>query len=498
MNLKDINRAANEIGEWLCGCRIERVYQLEPRSFLFQLYGNKRRIRLIVSVKKNARRFHLICERIDPAYLYSSPPVGLLMRWVTGATIESGAFLDTGILLTLEKRDLVRFVIDLVENNILLIDKNGQTVFALHGGGNPPSTKMWTTEGAGQVLCGARRNGKIVYTGETFPTPGGHEAPFNEQLSKDYIERRDAVLGLKILKILRGERKKVEKLLKKLSLELGEVDARESYRKRGELIKYNLPGLIRGMHSVSLTDFNGAEVIVELDPQLTPHGNMQRYFDRYGKLKRKVEILGRKIDYETGRLRGLDEIIPRVRDERLFSITHSPVGFIQFIDKTMSTKKLTERIELVLNAHGPEKTKKLHDKSAPFLQFSARTGKFILVGRNATENENLSLRIARGNDLWFHVESGSGSHVILRYDRKGEFQDSDILDAGMLALHFSRHRNEKAGSVVYTRCKYVRKLKNGREGQMTYSCNRSKWVVMESGVMQKLLDAGPASSMQIS
>jgi predicted ribosome quality control (RQC) complex YloA/Tae2 family protein len=498
MKFEDIKRAATEMGEGLCGCRIEKVYQLEPHSFLFQLYRNKRRIRLIVSVKKNARRYHFITERIDPAYLYSSPSVGLLSKWIIGARIQSGFFLETGILLTLDRDGSLRILIDFKENNILLVDEQGQMVFQLHGGGNPPGDKVLTAEGAGQVLCGARRKGKPVNMGEHFPTVGGQGASFNVQLSKDYIEERDSALGHKILKILRGEKKKVEKLLEKLSFELQEVSARESYRRGGDLIKYNLADLRRGMRSVILTDFNGEEVDVELDPELTPHENMQRYFDRYRKLKRKAEIIGRKIDYETGRLRGLDEIIGWVRDENLPSITRSPGEFIQSVDTFFMTKKLAERIRLALNVHGTEKTKKTHYKRALFLQFTSRTGKSILVGRNATENENLSLRIARGNDLWFHVEAGSGSHVVLRYDRKGEFQDSDILDAGMLALHFSRHRNEKAGSVVYARCKYVQKLKNGREGQVTYSNNRSKWVVMESEVLQMLLKAGPASIMQIS
>ena len=135
------------------------------------------------------------------------------------------------------------------------------------------------------------------------------------------------------------------------------------------------------------------------------------------------------------------------------------------------------------------------DTSITFAQLladpDAHKGKTILVGRNARENDELTVRIARGNDLWFHVETGSGSHVILRYDRSDGFQDADIVDAAMLALYFSNYRNEKSGDVVYTQRKYIRKPKNKPAGYVTYHNNKTKHILVDQAVLDRLLDSKP-------
>ena len=126
-------------------------------------------------------------------------------------------------------------------------------------------------------------------------------------------------------------------------------------------------------------------------------------------------------------------------------------------------------------------------KKERFLQFSSRSGKRILVGRNALENEELSLRMARGKDLWFHAEAVSGSHVVLFYEKEGDFLEEDIIDAGSLALYFSKLRKEKRGNVHYTPCKYIRKPKGSKPGKIIYHNEKTKWVVLESEILSKLI-----------
>jgi predicted ribosome quality control (RQC) complex YloA/Tae2 family protein len=123
----------------------------------------------------------------------------------------------------------------------------------------------------------------------------------------------------------------------------------------------------------------------------------------------------------------------------------------------------------------------------PFLRFTSRTGKVIYAGRNAGENVALSTRVARGNDLWFHALGGAGSHVVLRYDRKGEFSESDIADASLLALHLSKLRKRGEGEVVYTFCKHLRVPKNSREGTVSYHQNKTRYVRMDEGALRTLM-----------
>ena len=121
------------------------------------------------------------------------------------------------------------------------------------------------------------------------------------------------------------------------------------------------------------------------------------------------------------------------------------------------------------------------------MEFTTRSGKKILVGRNARSNEELSINAARGNDMWFHVESGSGSHVILRYEKRGSFHAEDIIDAAILALYFSKLRKEKKGDVVYTFCKYVKKPKNSKTGVVTYYNNKTRFISLDTEVLTGLL-----------
>jgi hypothetical protein len=130
------------------------------------------------------------------------------------------------------------------------------------------------------------------------------------------------------------------------------------------------------------------------------------------------------------------------------------------------------------------------DRHEPFLRFRTRGGAAVLVGRSARENDRLTLRTARGNDLWFHVEGGPGSHVVLRYARGREFLEQDVRDASQLALWFSSFRSRGAGTVVYTRCKNVSKPKGAREGAVVYHHHKSRDEELDRGLMDVLLGTG--------
>jgi predicted ribosome quality control (RQC) complex YloA/Tae2 family protein len=128
------------------------------------------------------------------------------------------------------------------------------------------------------------------------------------------------------------------------------------------------------------------------------------------------------------------------------------------------------------------------NRALPFRQFRSLVGTAILAGRGAAENDALTTRFARGNDLWLHVRGRPGSHVILRLERgQGPDQES-LLDAAHLAVHFSDARGEAAPEVVYTRVKYVKKPRDAGPGAVTYSQERSLVLRVESSRLERLLN----------
>ena len=122
----------------------------------------------------------------------------------------------------------------------------------------------------------------------------------------------------------------------------------------------------------------------------------------------------------------------------------------------------------------------------PYRTFRSRNGAPILVGRGAKDNDALTLRVARGNDLWLHARGATGAHVII--PGAGEAPDSDTLaDAALLAAHFSSQRGESGVEVAWTRRKHVRKPKGAFAGSVIVTQEKTLHVRLDEARLASLL-----------
>ena len=126
----------------------------------------------------------------------------------------------------------------------------------------------------------------------------------------------------------------------------------------------------------------------------------------------------------------------------------------------------------------------------PFKSFTSSRGLEIRVGRTAKDNDALTLRHARGNDLWLHTADVPGSHVILRLERKVEAHPEDILDAAILATYFSPARGKDRVPVHVVFRKHVSKPKGAKPGLVTLSGGKSVTVRDDPQRLQRLLRRG--------
>jgi predicted ribosome quality control (RQC) complex YloA/Tae2 family protein len=123
-------------------------------------------------------------------------------------------------------------------------------------------------------------------------------------------------------------------------------------------------------------------------------------------------------------------------------------------------------------------------------RFASAEGYDILVGRDNEQNDRLTLRIANGNDLWLHVGGGrAGSHVVVRLPKGKTASLETLLDAGTLAVHFSKARGERTIDVVYTACKHVRKPKGLPPGAVVPSHTKTITVRLDEARLRRLLDS---------
>jgi len=96
-------------------------------------------------------------------------------------------------------------------------------------------------------------------------------------------------------------------------------------------------------------------------------------------------------------------------------------------------------------------------------QFTTKSGKTILVGRNSRDNTHLTIKVAKPDDLFFHATDFAGSHVILQLNSEEPSRD-EIIESSILAAYYSKGRNKKSVKVDYTYRKYVSKPRKAPAG----------------------------------
>ncbi len=241
---------------------------------------------------------------------------------------------------------------------------------------------------------------------------------------------------------------RIEKKIEALESELRELsnlkklkEEAEKWRKWGELLKYNLHLAKPGQSKIRVVDFStGKEEIVPLDPSISPKENLNRIFKKYRKALKKLE-------FAENRLQEIENELEKVK----------------ILREAVASKEKPEELELFI----PKGTKEL---SVPnFLTFILPSGKRIFVGRNAAENEFLSLRFANPWDLWFHAKEIPGSHVILRLQKGENPSEEDITLSASAAAYFSKGRESGKILVDYTRVKNLKKPPKTPKGFVIYS-----------------------------
>lgn len=264
----------------------------------------------------------------------------------------------------------------------------------------------------------------------------------------------------------------LERTVKKYDLQLRQMkdtEKREKYKLYGELLHTYGYGAEPGAKSLeALNYYTGETITIPLDPTLTASENAQRYFDKYGKLKRT---------YET-----LSKLTVEVKEEidHLESIAAS-------LDIAEQESDLVEiKEELIAAGYIRRKggTKKEKVTSKPFHYISS-DGFHMYVGKNNFQNDELTFKFAAGNDWWFHAKKQPGSHVIVRTEGAA-LPDSTFEEAARLAAHYSKGRGQEKVEIDYVEKKHVKKPNGAKPGFVVYYTNYSMVIDSDiSGIRQE-------------
>lgn len=303
------------------------------------------------------------------------------------------------------------------------------------------------------------------------------------------LEERRRVLAREVGARLERNRRKLDTQRE----ELARAGQSEHLRRQGELLTANLslfgngPLRVERVRAVDYYDPNMAEVEVEVDPRLSASANAQVLFARYARAQRALEAVAGNITATEGDIAYLESVATLI----------DTADDIEHLDSVQEELEALGYAGPDRGASGPgsrgarrgghagggehggrggRSTRGRRVEAHMPSTYTARSGHEIYVGRNNLQNDHLTLKLARDQDLWFHAKDVHGSHVVLRRRAGEDVPEETVRAAALLAAYYSRARMSSNVAVDCTEAKNVRKPRGARPGMVIYDRHKTVWV----------------------
>jgi predicted ribosome quality control (RQC) complex YloA/Tae2 family protein len=470
-----LTEIVNELNELLPGCFLGRISQLSSYSVVFD-FGLKEKGYLFISVEPAAPRLYLI-KRSSRELEKTSVPLSAF-----GQALRTA--LGGGALLSLTKDEderVVRFSFEVVDD---LGDSQQCLLIAQLTG---RSANLFLLDSATEIKQALRKpQGEGQQVGEIYRPPAKQvkvrsddspviaregstslSAAADDYYSQLVVEQEFDNLATSLLARQKKEISRRKKLQANLKKDLEAHGNPEEHKRAGDLLLANIATAERHGDKVRLQDYyaEGVPTVeLEIDENTTLQEAAGAFFSRYTKAKRAVSELGNRLqqlDREVAehqqKLSKLEAVVA-VRD---------PTALATFADKPRSAPT------------AGVKKQKASQPLPGMRRYRSSDGYEVLVGRTARDNDELTFRVAKPNDLWLHAGDYPGSHVIVRNSSRNDIPHQTILEAAQLAAKFSQASNDSKVSIHYTRRKFLTKPKGSAPGLVRMSS--FKTVTVEPG-----------------
>lgn len=277
---------------------------------------------------------------------------------------------------------------------------------------------------------------------------------YTSKNKSDRIRQRSTDLRQIVSTALSRNYKKYDLQLKQLE----DTNKREKYKVYGELLNVYGYDIKEGDKQIEVLNYYTNEnITIPLDPELSATENSKKYFAKYTKLKRTYEALSELIiatKSEIDHLESINTALELADDYETLSQIKDELIQFGFIKKNVN-----------------KSNKKSAVKSKPYHYISS-DGFHMYVGKNNIQNEELTFKIASGNDWWFHAKNMPGSHVIVKTDNK-ELPDNTYEEAAALAAYYSKGREYEKVEVDYIEKKHLKRVAGAAPGFVIYHTNYS-------------------------
>lgn len=304
------------------------------------------------------------------------------------------------------------------------------------------------------------------------------------KLLDDFYANRDQQQRMRqrandLLKLLMSTSERITKKLALQKQELMECANRDMLKVCGDLINANIYQIEKGMGSVELQNFydeNCPTISIKLDKRLAPAQNAQHYYAEYRKAQKAEQML--------------TELMAKSEQELVY--------IDSVFDAVTRTKGESELLEIreELAEQGYIKSTKLSKsrmiKAQPPLRYCTSDGYMVMCGRNNKQNDKLTLKTARKNDLWLHTQGIAGSHVIVEAksidcNSVDAFSETAITEAALIAAYNSKGRESAQVAVDYTLVRYVKKPNGAKPGMVIFTDYYTAYVTPDEKRVEDLL-----------
>ncbi len=357
--------------------------------------------------------------------------------------------------------------------NIILTDETGgilDVFFRRPKRGEVSGGRWELPPASGPTVVGPTIVGTTVVDGAAVARWAVRELPgegsFNERIDRWYAEHAEASSREALL--AEAHRRHALRMAR-LSSALARLEKKRAsfldadlYRKQGDLVTANLHLIRSGMPSIELSDYerDGAPTLISLDPRLKPQENAARYYEQFRKAVSGLADLEDDIAATRRTMETLTEELSALDAER------NPLVIQKALRKQNTPRQQVKR-------------------RYPGLVFRV-DGWLILVGRTAAENDELLRRHVKGSDLWLHTRDWPGGYVFVK-NRPGKSVPLDILlDAGTLALFYSKGRKAGVADLYYAQVKHLRRAKGAPRGTVLPSNERNLSVSLDDVRLKRL------------
>jgi predicted ribosome quality control (RQC) complex YloA/Tae2 family protein len=449
---------ATALSRTLAGAVVQKVGSPESPRVELELRSPGRSSRLVVSAEPGLSRISLSTLH-SPASGPPSPWLLRLRKELVGARLV--ALERTGaqeLEIRFEKKGISRTLLWEADaaGGLLLLSEAGRVLATSSGRLRPPR--------APTPFPAHEPPSRLPPEDDGLALGLAVEALFS---TKETIARA-AELRRQRVQPLRTRVERLRRTVEKVQAEANRTEAAEEHRRFGELLRQNASAVPRGAREVTLTEYSlqGERAVrVPLDPALAARAQAERHFQRYRRLTR-----------------GSAHALVRLSQLEV-ELTEA--------EAALAAARAATDASLLLSPKGPSAARpprrsppRVH---RPYRVFHARSGDSILVGRAGRDNDALTFAVARPGDVWLHARGLPGAHVVIPLPRGTEVTEETLLDAAHLALHHSRGAGEDRAEVSYTQAKFVRRVKGGAPGAVSYTREKTFLVRLEPARLQRLL-----------